>query len=272
MYRNCSLILKCHRLIRNTTNKISRKNRKSKSIFSVLTLFYVCIMYVYSVYTSQEQPTNCAFILGARFVRELSFDPVLCVQYLCVLSVYTSCNVHVCALRTLCTQCVHYRRFSRTRYEGAVRENFVYTVCTLQEVLTFVYSVCTVQEVLTNCAFIQEVLTNCAFIQEVPTNCALILGAHLVPELSFETVLSVYHICIYSMCALQEVTTMVVCVYSMCALQEVLTNCASILGAYLVLRTDFDPVCVCIFYVCIIGGAHELCFPAGCIPSARTRV
>jgi len=63
---------------------------------------------------------------------------------------------------------------------------------------------------------------------------------------------------------------MVVCMCFMCALQEVLTKCAFILGAYLILRLGFDPVCVCIFYVCITGGAHELCLPAWRIPSART--
>jgi len=43
---------------------------------------------------------NCAFILGACLVPEFTFDTILCVHDICVLSVYITGGTHELRLHT----------------------------------------------------------------------------------------------------------------------------------------------------------------------------
>ena len=65
MYWNCSLILKFRLVIRKTTNKVSRKNRKSKSVYTSLlrTTHAVCCSVLQCVAVSKSVYTWLLLVL-----------------------------------------------------------------------------------------------------------------------------------------------------------------------------------------------------------------
>jgi len=169
LYQNCSLILKFHFLIPRPTNKISTKNRQSKSVYCVLDASFVAL---------QHTATHCNTDwseLRTRFVyttRVLSHCNILQNTATHNTLIYQGSGLALCTRREFCRTATHCNTLQHTATHCTIRYlGWWFTSCTMQRPLTHCN---TLQHTTVHCNLPQHAATCFNKLQHTPTCCSIL--------------------------------------------------------------------------------------------------